>query len=167
MCEIPIPAEPDCNIPVPVASEENVVRAVWSQHLDGKSLKKSFFKTERASVMRHTYMGTEACRVQAKAIVPGNPSLRYKGLAITRVEKFRAVGSDIVDSREIYCGHAHVEHGQIAYEQAEPGEPRTGPEALMMLDERLRKLKEATRWFPDLDPASEHWSGPPVEPFAL
>jgi hypothetical protein len=157
-----------CEIPVPVASEENVVRAVWSQHLDGDSLKKNFFKAERTSVMRHTYMGTEACRARGRAIVPGNPGVRYKGLAIIRVIKFRTVGSDVIDSREIYCGHAHITHGQTLPQQTEPGEPLfDDPSMLMSLDDRLRELKRATRLFLDPNPASDNWTGPLVEPLAV
>jgi len=157
-----------CDIPLEVASEENVVRAVWSQHLDGSSLKKGFFKAEGASVMRHTYLGTEDCRVRGRAIQPGNPSVRYKGLAIIRVSKFRVVGSDVIDSREVFCGHAHVTHGQVLSGQTgEPGEPQfDDPSLLMSLDERLRELKKAAKLYLDPDPAHENWTGPPVEPTA-
>jgi hypothetical protein len=154
-----------CDIPIPVASEEAVVRAVWGQHLNGNSLKKDIFKAEGTSVMRHTHMGTEACRTRAKAIVPGNTSLRYRGLAITRVEKFRSVGSDIIDSRHIYCGHAHVTHPPIVPQEAEPGEPLfDDPRQLLTLDERLKELKKSTRLFLDPNPANENWTGPLVEP---
>jgi hypothetical protein len=156
-----------CEIPIPVASEENVVRAVWSQHLDGNSLKKNFLKQEGASVMRHTHMGTEACRAKARAIVPGNPSVRYKGLAIIRVSAFRTNGSDVIDSREIYCGHAHVTHGEQLPQQAEPGEPLDDPNLLMNLDDRLRELKRATKLFLDPDPGHDSWTGPLVEPLAI
>ncbi len=156
-----------CEIPIPVDSGENIVRAVWSQHLDGNSLKKNFFKAEGTSVMRHTYMGTEACRTRGRAILPGNPSLRYKGLAIIRVGVFRAVGSDVIDSREQFCGHAHVTHGPAIPQQVEPGEPLfDDPSLLMNLDERLRELKTATRVFLDPDPANDNWTGPLVEPLA-
>jgi hypothetical protein len=153
----------ECQIPIPVASEENVVRAVWSQHLDGKSLKKGFFKQEGTSVMRHTYMGTEVCRARGRAIVPGNAEVRYKGLAIIRVAKFRTVGSDVIDSRAIYCGHAHVSHGLAP--QGEPGEPLFDePSSMMNLDDRLRELKKATQVLLDPDPLNENWTGSLVEP---
>jgi hypothetical protein len=156
-----------CDIPISVASEENVVRAVWSQHLDGNSLRKSLFKNEGTSVMRHTYMGTEACRAKARTIVPRNLALHYKGLAIIQVRKFRAVGSDIVDSRVEYCGHAHVTHGLALPQQIEPGEPLfDDPNLLMGLDDKLRELKKATRFFLDPDPANDNWTGPVVEPIA-
>jgi hypothetical protein len=152
-----------CDIPIPVASEENIVRAVFSQHLDGNSLKKNFFRDEGTSVMRHTYMGTDQCRAKAKQIVPGNANVRYKGLAITRVSAFRENGSDIIDSRGIYCGHAHVTHMQ-QLQQAEPGEPVEDPNQLMNLDERLRALKKATRVCLEADPSDPNWTGPQVEP---
>jgi hypothetical protein len=166
MCEIPIPAESDCKIPVSVASEENVVRAVWSHHLDGNSLKKGFLRSERTSVMRHTYMGTEECRSRGRSIPHGNPGVRYKGLAIIRVGRIRQVGSDVLDSREQFCGHAHISHGPaLAGQAAEPGEPLfDDPNLLMTLDERLKELKKATRYFPDPNPSHNNWTGEVLQP---
>src|SRR6202142_1172304 len=155
-----------CDIPIPVSSEENVVRAVWSHHLSGNSLRKNFFRSEGTSVMRHSYMGTEACRARGRSIQQGAPGLQYRGLAIIRVGKFREVNSDVIDSREQFCGHAHVTHGQALSVQAgEPGEPLfDDPTLLMSLDDRLTTLKKATQFFPDPDPTHDNWTGPVLEP---
>jgi hypothetical protein len=153
-----------CDIPVAVADHERVVRAVFSHHLNkNKKIREYLFSPgcgpDEVSVMRHSYLGTDACRKEACKVKPANPAVRYKGLAIIAVEAVRNVGSDVIDSREgNYCGHAHISHGIRV-----PAEEPLRSELKLRLDERLRKLRDLARYFPDPDPLTETWTGEAVE----
>src|SRR3979490_237019 len=75
-----------CDIPVAVADHERVVRAVFSHHLNkNKKIREYLFSPgcgpDEVSVMRHSYLGTDACRKEACKVKPANPGVRYKGLA--------------------------------------------------------------------------------------
>ena len=154
-----------CNIPVAVAENENVVRAVFSHQVGKAGIKPYLFHPgsgpDEVSVMRHSYMGTDACKEQARKITPANPNLKYKGLAIVAVNAVHAVGSQVSDSREgNFCGHAHISHGIVVPPQQEP----LHSELKFQLDERLRQLKDHARYFPDPNPTSDAWDGEPLCP---
>jgi hypothetical protein len=86
-----------------------------------------------------------------------NPPKEYQGLAAVRVLAVRDVGSDIVDSRHIFEGHADIKHGVIR----KAGEPPDSAKVLA-LRERLKKLIGFTTYYPDPDPAADVWNGPAV-----
>jgi hypothetical protein len=147
-----------CSIPVAVADHENVVRAIFSNHVEKKSLRKNAFFEPRddVSVMRHSYMGSDECKKQALKIRPGNSGVKYKGLAIIGVKAVRDAKSQVTDSRTVYCGHAHISHG---IHVPPPDDPLYAQQKLE-LDDRLRELKDLARYEPDPDPAAENWTGP-------
>lgn len=152
-----------CNIPVAVADNENVVRAVFSHQLDKGKIKPYLFHPgsgrDEVSVMRHSYMGTDECKREAVKVVPANSRVSYKGLAIIAVKAVRAEGSQVTDSREgNFCGHAHIAHGIVLPPAQEP----LHSSLKLQLDERLRKIKAHARYFPDPSPSALVWNGDPV-----
>jgi hypothetical protein len=148
-----------CDIPVHVADEEQVVRAIFSNHLKNKStLEKNVFyeRNDDLSVMRHTHLGSDQCKKHALEVKPRNPQITYKGFAVIGVKVVREVGSQVTDSRDgNYCGHASLSHG-IALP---PADDPLFAEQKLALDDRLRKLKTLARFVPDKDPSAEAWTG--------
>jgi hypothetical protein len=149
-----------CNIPVAVADEETVVRALRQCHVSRKGkLKDIVFRpapgTDEVSVMRHTYTKSDFCKAKAKEIASGDPKNPYVGLAAIAVESIRSLKSEVTDSREEYCGHAHISHGVVAPAAGEPLNPE--------LIGRLRDLNESARLLIDPAPETETWSGEQVE----
>lgn len=145
-----------CDIPVPIHDRENIVRAILNVHLNPKGkLKTNAFRPKAGrddvSVMRHTYMGSDACKAKAREIVRDNPKVQYQGLAVISAKQIRDADSEVIDSREgNYCGHAHISHG-IIIPPDEPPDPA--------LDAQLRALRDAARYCPDPDPTNESWTG--------
>src|SRR5258708_2113604 len=146
-----------CDIPVPVADEENVVRAIFSSHVDKNKLRKNAFYEihDDVSVMRHSRLGSDQCKKHALEIKPGNAGIKYKGLAVIGVKAVRDAKSQVSDSREVFCGHAHISHGI----QVPPADDPLFAQQKLELDERLRKLKSLARFVPDPNPSLETWSG--------
>jgi len=152
-----------CDIPIPIDDSEGIVRAILTIHLDPKGkLKTNTFRpkpgTQDVSVMRHSYMGSDACKVKAKGIISSSAKIEYKGLAVVGASEIRAVGSEVTDSRNgmgHYCGHADISHGSVNPPAGEPDDP--------MLVDKLRALKNAARYYPDPDPSNENWTGRLIE----
>jgi len=150
-----------CDIPVPIDDGEKIVRAVFSQHVSGKTnLRKNLFDdaTDKASVMRHTYLGSDECKRRALAIKPGNPDLKYKGLAVIHAHGIRAAGAEVYDSREIECGHAHVSTNIAVPPEGDPLQVKIKYER----DERLRALKDNARFLADPNSTDPAWTGEAV-----
>jgi hypothetical protein len=68
----------------------------------------------------------------------------------------RVRGSQVVDSREEYLGHADVKHG-IVKRRNEPIEP---PERRKEYEDRLRALVAAAKYVEDPSPQSWAWTPP-------
>ena len=148
-----------CDIPLDVADGENVVRAIFSNHVDNKTLRKNAFyeRNDDVSVMRHTYIGSDQCKKHALEVKPGNANIKYKGLAVIGVRVVRDANSQVTDSREgNFCGHAHISH-EI---EVPPADDPLFAQQKLELDERLRALKKAARYVADPNPESDGWSGP-------
>jgi hypothetical protein len=153
-----------CDIPIPIAGEEKIVRAIKSPyHIDRRKnkLKHQAFQskpgTDEVSVIRHHYMGSNFCKDKAKEIVAQDPSATYVGLAILSADAIRATGSTICDSRDVYCGHAHISHGIIRL----PGEPPNGRQ-YFDLTERCKALCRVALYYEDPDPSTPSWTGPTI-----
>jgi hypothetical protein len=147
-----------CDIPVEVDQAENVVRAIFSNHVDKQKLRREAFKerNDDLSVMRHSHIGSDQCKQHALRVRPGNPQIKYKGLAIIGVKEVRGVGSEVTDTRDgNYCGHARLSHGL----PVPPPEDPLSAEKTLALHERLDAIKKHARYYPDPDPAAERWTG--------
>jgi len=148
-----------CDIPVDIGDRELIVRGILDIHLDKKGkLKSNAFRpkanTDDVSVMRHDYMGSDACKVTARGLAHG--TIEYRGLAVLLASEVRRAGSQVTDSREgNYCGHAHISHGIVV----PPDEP-VPSEQTLRLDERLRELRITARYYADPEPPKDAWTGP-------
>lgn len=148
-----------CDIPVPVADAEKIVRVIFSNHLKKNKLKEYAFHPgsgpDEVSVMRQSYLGSDECKVRALQIKPVNPEVRYKGLAVISVDAVRGVGSQVADSRRVFCGHAHISHGI----QLPPAGDPLHSELKVKFDDRLRMLRDLARFIPDPEPTNRAWTG--------
>src|SRR5579859_2082442 len=147
-----------CDIPVAVANEETIVRALRECHVRRGKLRDNVFRSlpgiDEVSVMRHTHMKSDACKMKAKEIVGGDVHNPYVGFAAVSVASVRNLESEVTDSREEFCGHAHISHGVVVPE----GEP-LNPE----LSLRIRALNEKARLLLDPTPENPTWTGPAIE----
>ncbi|NUA26139.1 hypothetical protein [Cupriavidus basilensis] len=151
-----------CDIPIPVTDSESIVRAIKRpSHTTTKKgkevLKSAAFKAaperDDVSVMRHTYMGTQACREKAASLVEGNDRVKYVGLAVLSASQIRQLASDVIDSREEFCGHAHISHGVVLTRDEPPDSVLT-----MALNERLREMIAAATFYPDPSIEMDKWA---------
>lgn len=76
----------------------------------------------------------------------------YEGLALISVEVVRSFGSEVVDSRKEYLGHADIKHGIVQ----EKG-MALAPDIRKELDDRLDKLAKAATYIKDKEPDRIRW----------
>jgi hypothetical protein len=150
-----------CDLPTEIAAGEKIVRAIFfPPHIDRRKnrLKPAAFRSppdiDEVSVIRHTYMGSDFCKVKAKEIAHRSPSITYVGLAALRAQDIRATGSTIHDSREEFCGHAHISHGVVL-----PRDEPLNSEENMFVTERCRALVAIAQYYTDPNPAADLWTG--------
>jgi hypothetical protein len=147
-----------CDIPAVVANEETVVRALRECHVRKGKLRDNVFRavpgTDEVSVMRHSYMKSDSCKTKAKEIASGDPNNAYVGFAAITVESVRSLHSEVTDSREEFCGHAHISHGMIV----PPDEPLDPGLSLC-----IRAMNGKARLLIDPTPEGETWMGTEIE----
>jgi hypothetical protein len=147
-----------CDIPVPVANEETVVRALRECHVRKGKLRDNVFRSpagvDEVSVMRHTHMSSDSCKSKAKEIAAADVHNPYVGFAAISVASVRNVGSEVTDSRQEFCGHADISHGVVV-----PKEEPLKPE----LSLRLRDLKDKAKLLMDPAPENDAWTGEAIE----
>jgi hypothetical protein len=153
-----------CDIPIEIADQEKIVRAVMSGHLnkDGTRLKPRAFQSRRGadevSVIRHSYKDSDFCKAKGREVAAQSGVQQYAGLAVLTAAQIKDAGSEVHDSREEYCGHAHISHGCV---QPPPNEPLPAREALE-LEKKLAKLRDSAAYYPDPSPEVVGWSGPEI-----
>jgi len=139
-----------CEIPVLIDPDERIVRAIVSGCLNKSKtgIKPRAFRaepgTDEVSVIRHTYMGSDFCKAK------GRERAGYVGLAVLHAKEIRQADSEVFDSRDEFCGHAHISHGILA---ATPNEPLP-PQDNLVLDKKLEALRSAAVYHPDLRSSS-------------
>jgi hypothetical protein len=154
-----------CEIPVAIADGEKIVRAIIHPfHVDRKKqrLKKDAFKsrsgTDEVSVIRGTYKDADFCKAKGREVGVASARGEYVGLAVLLARQIRDANSEVRDSRNVYCGHAHISHGIVA---PPPNEPLP-PDQRLALDKKLETLRNAAAFHADPDPERDGWSGPPL-----
>ena len=150
------------DIPIDIDDTEVIVRVVFEPyHVKKGKLKLQAFKSpsgkDEVSVIRHSYMGTAFCKCKAQEIEAKNKT--YQGFAVLKALHIRSIGSDVIDSRDLFLGHADIHHGIIV----EPNEPPESRQA-MMLNERLRSLAQVAVFYSDPSPDAEQWLGDDLQP---
>jgi hypothetical protein len=150
-----------CHLPTDIGGDENIVRAIFCPShvkLGSTEVKHQAFRsrpgTDDVSVIRHSYMGSDFCKQKGKEIEAGWPKNFFVGLSVIRAASIRECESTVHDSREEYCGHAHISHGFIF----PPNEPPPS-ETLLILTDRCKALRDKAVYYPDRDTASHKWTG--------
>jgi hypothetical protein len=82
-----------------------------------------------------------------------SPPKIYTGLAFIRVSEIRGHGSEVVDSREEYLGHADLRHG-IATQKKGVALP---PKLAKALNDRAKAIAKSARYVADPCPSSLRW----------
>jgi hypothetical protein len=148
-----------CDIPVPITNEETLVRALRECHVRKGKLRDNVFRPppgiDEVSVMRHTHMASNPCKQKAKEIAGGDQNNPYVGLAAITAESIRSEHSEVTDSREEFCGHAHISHGIAAPVADEPIDP--------VLMSRLQELRKKAKLLLDPQPENDEWTGEAIE----
>jgi hypothetical protein len=108
--------------------------------------------------MRHDYLGSDQCKARAKEITPKMADIKYRGLVVLVVQAVRDCRSEVTDSREEFCGHAHISHGLPLLPEGDP----LHSDAKVKLYERLRAITDHARYLPDPEPSAENWTGDSV-----
>ena len=149
-----------CEIPVEIADAEKIVRIVTVSHVNDSRtrLKPRAFRSrpgfDEVSVIRYTYRDAHFCKTKAHEL-SATTGIEYVGLAVLVVQQVRAAGSDVRDSREEFCGHAHISHGIMP---STPNEPLS-PQDNLKLDQRVEALCSAAKYQRDPQPEAENWAG--------
>lgn len=147
------------DIPIAIEDCEVIARAIFYPRYVNNSgkLKGAAFRSpggvDEVSVFRHTYMGSDECKDRARKMEK-KPDRTYRGLAALLAREIRMHGSDVVDSREIFLGHADIKHGFLPI----AGEPLP-PEMAARLDD----LAKTARFYRDPSPDTSGWSGEEIK----
>jgi hypothetical protein len=80
-----------------------------------------------------------------------------RGLLAIEADKIRETGSEVRDSRDVYFGHADLDHG---FPALPPHDPAATPEQLKQMDDRIDALLAHARAHPDPTPHTSGWGGP-------
>lgn len=151
-----------CSLPEDIPDDEKVVRVINSMHLKKGHLKYNAFKPPVnktvVSVIRQP-MGDDFCKDKAVEITEPL-DVDYVGLAAIAAVDVRNCGSDAVDAREDYCGHAHIDHG-FPTEPAIPHEPGS-PEHNERMRKRCKCIKDKCQYQKDPAPGIPGWQGNPL-----
>lgn len=145
-----------CDLPIEITGEEKIVRLIRTpSHIKKDKLAPTAFRskagTDDVSVIRQSYMGTDFCKSKGKEIMGDN----YIGLAALLARDIRNTGSTIQDSRDEFCGHAHISHGVIL-----PRDEPPNSEMNLFITERCRELVKVTSLYIDPNPLAAKWTGP-------
>src|SRR5260370_30511580 len=152
---------PMCDIPIEVAGAEKILGIVTVSHVNRSrtKLKPRAFRSrpgyDEVSVIRHTYRDAHFCKAKALELAASS-GIEYVGLAVLLVQRVRAVGSEVHDSRQEFCGHAHISHGIMP---GTPDEPLS-PEDNLTLDKRVEVLCSIAQYHRDPEPQAQHWRPP-------
>jgi hypothetical protein len=106
--------------------------------------------------MRIEWIGIEECRNRARSL--GGPGKVYRGLAALKALQIRSCESDVVDSRELFDGHADI---ILSNSSGANGEPPS-PSDLLKLRFQTKVLARTARYCADPAPDANTWQGHPV-----
>jgi hypothetical protein len=110
--------------------------------------------TDEVSILRALWIGPDLTKKRSQALQTKEKV--YKGLAVLEVGTVRTCGADVVDSRELFCGHGDIRHGiRLKCSQSDP----PSPELVHQLHVRNKELAKLSRYIEDPDPSNHHWTG--------
>lgn len=143
------------SIPTIIPDDEILVRTILSPyHLKKNKLSPQAFASpperDEVSVSRGRYVACWLAKAYAKRwvqIPAGTPPKMYTGLALISTQTIRALGSEAVDTREEYMGHADIKHGLVRSR----GEA-LAPDLRKKYDERLKQMAAEATYLEDQAP---------------
>ncbi len=149
--------------PDQIDDDEIIVRALFSPYhiADSGKLKKEAFKPQRGSnkisVMRHSWLGSSGCKKKAKELA--KPDKIYKGFAALRAKQITNIKCKVVDARNEYEGHAHIEIPCSRPVRNVKDNTDTNAEALRTINNFAEQLCAASgKPYIDPDPDNDSWT---------
>lgn len=149
-------------LPTEVLDTETLVRCLCSpfHFKNGKLLWKAFQpprQSDEVSVIRANHVSADFCKLKGKELADetSNPPKVYEGLAVIAAGAVRFCGSRVVDSREVYEGHADIRHGRVALDHEPPS-----PKEVEAIREQCKLLLRYAQFISDPDATSDVWTGP-------
>src|SRR5690606_26769313 len=94
--------------------------------------------TEDVSVMRLDWIGPHRCRHYALLLEHPPKQKTYRGLSVLLASEIRAAGQNVLDSRELFRGHADIKMGIVLPRNGDPGDPVQ----IKRLRDRAKKLSQ-------------------------
>jgi len=149
-------------LPIAIDNSETIVRAVVTPaHYKNGKVATAVFRPpvgkSSISVMRQV-MGDDFCKNKGVEIAKDSRNQAYVGLLTIKAAAIRDAGSSVVDSRELWLGHADLDHGI----ESVPNDPLNSVDFARMT-ERCQALKKSSKFHPDHDAERPGWSGPPLK----
>jgi hypothetical protein len=140
-------------VPHDVADDEIVIRAVTSWHVRNGKLLGNLFRhpDDQVSVSRRRWISPWLAKFVAKARIENSqltPPKLYTGLAFVSAAVVRSKGSDVVDSRSEYLGHADIRN-QVAGQQIGEALPA---QVAKIVNKRAKDIADASNYVPDPKP---------------
>lgn len=151
------------SLPKEISDSETIVRAILTPwHYKNGVIRKQALKPpvgkSDISVMRQC-AGDDFCKSKAVEIGAANPKNEYAGLLTLTALSIREAKSEVKDSREIFLGHADLDHG---FPVLKPDDPASTPEELKKMDDRIDELLKVAKYHQDPKPGVQGWTGPPL-----
>jgi hypothetical protein len=154
-----------CDIPVVIEGPEKLVRVIISPwHFDKKKRRpksQAYMPsrgTDEISLIRAEKIGMTQCKQRALELCSKKPvqeTPRLQGFATALASQIQVEGFAVVDSRDQFCGHAHI---AVGIKAAEKGEPPNAEDKLKLSD-ISEKLMAIFRFMPDPTPDAPEWAG--------
>ena len=159
----------DCPVPVQVADGERIARAICSPyHFKKNKVTVRAFDptpgTDEISVSRLDYLGADGCKQRAQLLNDPDQQKQYVGFSVLRTATVRKHGMDVIDSRQVYCGHADIKLGLAdLITDFVPGEP-LDPELRLKIRDFGQLLLQSQKYHADPAAGSPQWTGAELMP---
>jgi hypothetical protein len=113
---------------------------------------------DEVSVIRRDFVGDNFCKTIASEIellarLRGNDRMCFRGFAVISAGSIRQLGSNVIDSRSEFLGHADIVHGY----QPVKNEPFPS-----WLNDRLDQMTDMAKYVSDPRPGAFLWHGRPL-----
>jgi hypothetical protein len=166
MCGKPLEAH---ELPVEISNDEIIVRALLTpQHVKNGTARRQALKpkaTETAVSVIRQRMSTDFCKKKAQELAANiGPKMKppniYWGLLTLKAADIRSVGAEVTDSRDVYLGHADLDHQFPAIPQ---DDPVASAQQQKEIHDRIDALLAISKIHQDPSPLTEGWSAPALE----